>query len=96
MKKNLFEYLLLRMENKTNKFIKDKLTTNISVKFLDQNDISKIKPKKNIIYYSTSNCNWLNIFSGKLNLESISIGGEGKILKDNCFEYLSTQIFLNN
>ena len=82
MKKNLFEYLLLRMENKTNKFIKDKLTTNISVKFLDQNDISKIKPKKNIIYYSTSICNWLNIFSGKLNLESISIGGEGKILKD--------------
>ena len=53
------------------------------MKFLIQNKISRMKPNRKIVYYSTSVCNWLNIFSGKLNLESISIGGEGKILKDN-------------
>lgn len=83
VKKNLFEYLLFSLENKTNQFIKYKLKTNLKVKFLVQSKISKVKPNRKIVYYSTSVCNWLNIFSGKLNLESIFIGGEGKILKDN-------------
>ena len=82
IKKNLFEYLLSKLEDKTNSFIKFKIKSKFKVKFVIENNIFKLKPNKNIIYYSTTVHNWLNIFSGKLNLESIIIGGEGRILKD--------------
>lgn len=79
---DIFKYLLNRLEIQTNNFIKSKINSEIKVKFLNDTEISNFKPDKKIVYYSTSVLNWLNIFSGKLTLESISIGGEGKILKD--------------
>ena len=82
MKQDLFDYLLNRLETKTNNYIKSKIGSKFKVKFVVEKNILKNKFQKNTIYYGTSVLNWLNIFSGKLNLESISIGGAGKILKD--------------
>lgn len=79
--------LLKLIEKKFKEFMRAKNNKVFTVKFISSNKKKEflentISPKKNEIYYVAQDYVWSDIFSGKLNLETISIGGNGYIFKN--------------
>ena len=78
---NILDELLKRAENECNKFVKSKIETSFKISFLVEKSDQILKPKSNNIFVVADVLTWLNILSGKLNLETIIIGGVGKVIK---------------
>ena len=80
---DIFEKALKHMEKLTNDFVKSKIKTEITINFKVKfnNNLNTLKPKKNIIYLTCNTSLWLSIITGKTNLETILIGGNGDIIK---------------
>ena len=78
---NILDELLKRAENECNKFVKSKIETSFKISFLVEKSDQILKPKSNNIFMVADVLTWLNILSGKLNLETIIIGGVGKVIK---------------
>jgi hypothetical protein len=77
---SVFEQLLINAENACNKYIHSKITTNFRVFFMVYKE-NNPEPKHNQIYFLSDVATWANILSGKLTLETLTIGGNGKIIK---------------
>jgi hypothetical protein len=77
---SVFEQLLINAENVFNKYIHSKITTDFRVFFMVDKEKDP-EPKHNQIYFLSDVATWANILSGKLNLETLTIGGNGKIIK---------------
>ena len=82
---NTFDKLLKNLEDTTNEYINKKIKTKFKLFFKDENrfDKNRVLPsaKSNEIYFITDISTWLQIITGKLNLETILIGGNGVVIK---------------
>jgi len=82
-KLNLFDKLLKNIEDLTNQYIHHKVMTNIDLKFIVRNNYNKniLNEEKDKIFFITDKSTWQSIITGRLNLETILIGGNGSIIK---------------
>ena len=81
---SVFEKLLKDLENLTNEYINSKIQTNFKFYFKTykgRKNREILSPKTNEIYFVAEVATWLDIITGKLNLETILIGGIGDIIK---------------
>ncbi len=83
---NCFDKLLQNLEDCTNNYVQKKIKTNFKLNFRvieNRFDKDRVIPKAspNHIFFATDKATWSSIIAGKLNLETVLIGGNGDIVK---------------
>ena len=80
---NLFDKLLNNLEKITNQYVNDKVKTDFKIIFKVKGKYEKnnIIEEKDKIFFISDKATWQSIITGGLNLDTISIGGNGSIIK---------------
>jgi hypothetical protein len=99
-RETLFNELLKYIGVNFKDFLKKKKLVDFEIFFKSSNHTKdklekQFKPKKNQVYYVTKDYIWCDIMSGKINLETISIGGNGYIFKNKATNIVTVHRLLS-